>query len=147
MQIWDTAGQERFKTITSSYYKGAHGIILVYDITDKQTFKDIDNWLAEADKNANENVIKLLVGNKADLESKRQVTFEEGKELADSLGIKFIETSALSSNNVETAFITLATEIKSRVQKNTATTTTKIPTDVGKTKIRAGNNLADNKKN
>lgn len=71
--------------------------------------------MAEADKNANENVIKLLVGNKADLESKRQVTFEEGKELADSLGIKFIETSALNSSNVETAFITLATEIKSRV--------------------------------
>ncbi len=71
LQIWDTAGQERFKTITSSYYKGAHGIILVYDITDKQTFKDVENWLQEVDKYANENVIKLLVGNKCDLESNR----------------------------------------------------------------------------
>ncbi|EAS01075.2 small guanosine triphosphatase family (GTPase)-like Ras family protein (macronuclear) [Tetrahymena thermophila SB210] len=146
LQIWDTAGQERFKTITSSYYKGAHGIILVYDITDKQTFKDIDNWLAEADKNANENVIKLLVGNKADLESKRQVTFEEGKELADSLGIKFIETSALNSNNVETAFITLATEIKSRVQKNTETAPRGANAQTGKTKIKAGDDLSNKKK-
>lgn len=67
LQIWDTAGQERFKTITASYYKGAHGIILVYDITDRQSFKDIENWLAEVDKYGNENVVKLLVGNKSDL--------------------------------------------------------------------------------
>lgn len=72
-QIWDTAGQERFKTITASYYKGAHGIILVYDITDRQSFKDIENWLAEVDKYGNENVVKLLVGNKSDLEANRQV--------------------------------------------------------------------------
>lgn len=117
LQIWDTAGQERFKTITSSYYKGAHGIILTYDITDKQSFKDIENWLAEVEKFANENVIKLLVGNKSDLESQRQVTFNEGKEYADSLGIQFIETSARSSTNVEKAFFTLANEIKGRVQK------------------------------
>ena len=90
MQIWDTAGQERFKTITASYYKGAHGIILVYDITDRQSFKDIENWLAEVDKYGNENVVKLLVGNKSDLEANRQVKAEEGKTLADSLGIKFL---------------------------------------------------------
>ena len=90
MQIWDTAGQERFKTITASYYKGAHGIILVYDITDRQSFKDIENWLAEIDKYGNENVVKLLVGNKSDLEASRQVKAEEGKTLADSLGIKFL---------------------------------------------------------
>ena len=73
LQIWDTAGQERFKTITASYYKGAHGIILVYDITDRQSFKDIETWLAEVDKYGNENVVKLLVGNKSDLEASRQV--------------------------------------------------------------------------
>lgn len=117
-----------------------------------QSFKDIDNWLTEADKNANENVIKLLVGNKNDLESKRQVSFQEGKELADSLGIKFIETSALNSSNVETAFITLATEIKSRVQKPTADTSiggssrsTGGKQDSGKTKIRAGNDVNQKK--
>ncbi len=81
LQIWDTAGQERFKTITSSYYKGAHGIILVYDITDRQSFKDIENWLAEVDKFGNENVVKLLVGNKSDLENNRQVKTEEGNNL------------------------------------------------------------------
>ena len=112
LQIWDTAGQERFRTITSSYYKGTHGIILTYDITDKQSFKDIENWLTEVEKFANENVIKLLVGNKSDLESSRQVKFEEGKEFADSLGIQFIETSAKNSSNVEKAFFTLANEIK-----------------------------------
>ena len=116
MQIWDTAGQERFKTITASYYKGAHGIILVYDITDRQSFKDVENWLAEVDKYGNENVVKLLVGNKSDLEANRQVKAEEGKTLADSLGIKFLETSAKDAVNVEKAFTTLSTEIKSKVQ-------------------------------
>jgi Ras-related protein Rab-1A len=117
LQIWDTAGQERFKTITSSYYKGAHGIIMTYDITDKQSFRDIDNWLAEVEKHASENVNKLLVGNKCDLEANRQVTYEEGKAYADQLGIKFIETSAKNSVNVDNAFFTMANEIKSRVQK------------------------------
>ncbi|CAD8151433.1 unnamed protein product [Paramecium octaurelia] len=118
LQIWDTAGQERFKTITNSYYKGAHGIILVYDVTDKQSFKDVENWLAEVEKYANENVVRVLVGNKVDLESKREVTPEEGKELADSLNIRFIETSAKNSSNVEKAFITLANEIKAKVAKS-----------------------------
>jgi len=117
LQIWDTAGQERFKTITSSYYKGAHGIIMTYDITDKQSFRDIDNWLAEVEKHASENVNKLLVGNKCDLEANRQVTYEEGKAYADQLGIKFIETSAKNSVNVDNAFFTMANEIKSRVQR------------------------------
>ena len=120
LQIWDTAGQERFKTITSSYYKGAHGIILVYDITDKQSFRDIDNWLTEVEKHANENVNKLLVGNKCDLEQNRQVSYEEGKAYADQLGIKFLETSAKNSVGVESAFFTMANEIKARVQPDNA---------------------------
>jgi len=117
LQIWDTAGQERFKTITSSYYKGAHGIILVYDITDKQSFKDIETWLAEVDKFANDNVVKLLVGNKCDMEQQRAVTYDEGKEFADQLGIKFLETSAKNAVKVDEAFFTLAEEIKSRIAK------------------------------
>ena len=116
LQIWDTAGQERFKTITSSYYKGAHGIILTYDITDKQSFRDIENWLAEVEKHASEKVNKLLVGNKSDLESQRQVPYDEAKAYADQLGIKFIETSAKNSVNVDDAFFTMANEIKARVQ-------------------------------
>jgi len=121
LQIWDTAGQERFKTITSSYYKGAHGIILVYDITDKQSFRDIDNWLTEVEKHAHENVNKLLVGNKCDLEQNRQVSYEEGKAYADQLGIKFLETSAKNSVNVESAFFAMANEIKARVQPDNQT--------------------------
>jgi Ras-related protein Rab-1A len=81
--MWDTAGQEKFKTIVGAYYKGAHGIILVYDITDRQSFKDIQNWIDEADKHSRENVVKILVGNKKDLERDRQVTSQEGKSFAD----------------------------------------------------------------
>lgn len=74
LQMWDTAGQEKFKTITSAYYKGAHGVILTYDITDRKSFVDLQNWLAEVDKYSKENVVKILVGNKKDLESQREVS-------------------------------------------------------------------------
>jgi Ras-related protein Rab-1A len=111
---WDTAGQERFRTITSSYYRGAHGIIIVYDITDRESFDNVKQWLNEIDKYACENVNKLLVGNKSDLDNKRQVDFEEGKAFADQHGIPFLETSAKSSTNVEKSFLTMAGEIKNR---------------------------------
>ena len=100
LQMWDTAGQEKFKTIVGAYYKGAHGIILVYDITDRQSFKEIQNWIDEADKYSRENVVKILVGNKKDLERDRQVTYLEGKSFADSLGMEFIETSAKDKVNI-----------------------------------------------
>ncbi|OII76726.1 Ras small GTPase RIC1 YPT1 protein [Cryptosporidium andersoni] len=122
LQIWDTAGQERFRTITSSYYRGAHGIIIVYDVTDRDSFDNVKQWIQEIDRYAMENVNKLLVGNKCDLVSKRVVTSDEGKELADSYGIKFIETSAKNAYNVEQAFHTMAGEIKKRVQLNSQNT-------------------------
>jgi len=115
LQIWDTAGQERFRTITSSYYRGAHGIISVYDVTDRESFHNVKHWLQEIDKYGAEGVNKLLVGNKSDLQSKKTVSYDEAKELADSFGIKFLETSAKNSNNVEEAFNTMAGEIKVRV--------------------------------
>ncbi|VDK67210.1 unnamed protein product [Onchocerca ochengi] len=115
LQIWDTAGQERFRTITSSYYRGAHGIIVVYDITDQESFNNVKQWLQEIDRYACENVNKLLVGNKCDLTTRRAVEQNAAKEYADQLGIPFLETSAKSSTNVEQAFITMASEIKNRM--------------------------------
>lgn len=117
MQIWDTAGQERFKTITSSYYRGAHGVVLVYDITDRQSFKDLENWLLETEKHASEDIVKILVGNKNDLESSRVVTYNEGKNYANTYGMEFVETSAKGNINIEEAFFTIARKIKEKVQK------------------------------
>jgi len=115
LQIWDTAGQERFRTITSSYYRGAHGIIVVYDVTDQESFNNVKQWLQEIDRYACENVNKLLVGNKCDLTNKKVVDYTSAKEYADQLGIPFLETSAKNATNVEQAFMTMAAEIKNRV--------------------------------
>uniref|UniRef100_A0A3Q3DBM0 RAB1A, member RAS oncogene family a n=1 Tax=Hippocampus comes TaxID=109280 RepID=A0A3Q3DBM0_HIPCM len=115
LQIWDTAGQERFRTITSSYYRGAHGIIVVYDVTDQESFNNVKQWLQEIDRYASENVNKLLVGNKCDLTTKKVVDYTTAKEFADSLAIPFLETSAKSATNVEQAFMTMAAEIKKRM--------------------------------
>jgi len=115
LQIWDTAGQERFRTITSSYYRGAHGIIVVYDVTDQESFANVKQWLHEIDRYACENVNKLLVGNKSDLSSKRVVAYDTAKEFADNLGIEFLETSAKNADNVEQAFMTMAAQIKNRM--------------------------------
>ncbi|KAL8137055.1 hypothetical protein V2J09_003056 [Rumex salicifolius] len=115
LQIWDTAGQERFRTITSSYYRGAHGIIIVYDITDQESFTNVKQWLNEIDRYASDNVNKLLVGNKADMEAERAVPYETAKAFADELGIPFLETSAKDATNVEQAFMTMASQIKSRM--------------------------------
>lgn len=90
LQIWDTAGQERFRTITSSYYRGAHGIIVVYDVTDAESFNNVKQWLHEIDRYASENVNKLLVGNKSDLTSKRAVTFDQGKVGVPSFDVELI---------------------------------------------------------
>ena len=111
MQIWDTAGQERFKNIISSYYRGAHGILLIYDVTDKDSFRNLANWLIEIEKNANKNVLKVVIGNKTDLENRRVITYNQGKEFADTYGLKFLETSAKKNLNVNEAFETLGREL------------------------------------
>ncbi|KQK08318.1 ras-related protein RIC1 [Brachypodium distachyon] len=125
LQIWDTAGQERFRTITSSYYRGAHGIIVVYDVTDQESFNNVKQWLNEIDRYASENVNKLLVGNKCDLAESRVVSYEAGKALADEIGIPFLETSAKDATNVEKAFMTMAAEIKNRMASQPAANASK----------------------
>lgn len=111
LQVWDTAGQERFKTITTAYYRGAMGIILVYDITDEKSFENIQNWMKSIKENASAGVERLLLGNKCDMEAKRKVQKEQADKLAREHGIRFFETSAKSSMNVDEAFSSLARDI------------------------------------
>jgi len=131
LQIWDTAGQERFRTITSSYYRGAHGICVVYDVTDMDSFNNVKQWLQEIDRYATEGVNKLLVGNKSDMADKKVVEYTVAKEFADSLGIPFLETSAKSATNVEQAFLTMARQIKERMGTTTANTKPTVPIGQG----------------
>ncbi|XP_028090781.1 ras-related protein RIC1-like isoform X3 [Camellia sinensis] len=90
VDFWDTAGQEHFRTISSSYYRGAHGIIVVYDMTNQGSFNNVKQWLSEIDRYASENVNKLLVGNKCDLTAPKVVSYETGKAFADEIGIPFL---------------------------------------------------------
>ena len=108
MQIWDTAGQERFRNVISSYFRGSHGILLIYDITNRDSFKNLENWLIEIEKNASQNVLKILIGNKNDLVNDREIQSEEGQAFANRNGMEFIETSAKMNTNVTEAFEALA---------------------------------------
>ena len=114
LQIWDTAGQERFQSITANYYHGSHAIAIVYDITDRKSFENLRKWINDVDRLANPQVCKLVVGNKADLEEKRQVSREEGRAFADNLGVPFLETSAKTAMNVNQMFLQMCTAIANR---------------------------------
>ncbi|CAD8112283.1 unnamed protein product [Paramecium sonneborni] len=103
LQFWDTAGQERFRTISRNYYRGAHAIFFVYDITDRESFKRIEYWINEVEQNSPPDIIRVLIGNKSDLNYKREVDFDEGKELARTQGLEFFESSALENRNIECA--------------------------------------------
>ncbi|KAH6929509.1 hypothetical protein HPB50_000962 [Hyalomma asiaticum] len=117
LQIWDTAGQERFRTITTAYYRGAMGIMLVYDVTKEATFENIKTWIRNTDEHAAADVEKMILGNKCDMNELRQVSKERGEKLAIEHNIKFMETSAVSSINVEEAFYTLARDIKEKMER------------------------------
>jgi Ras-related protein Rab-1A len=110
LQVWDTAGQERFRTITSAYYRGADGIICVYDVSNLESFHHVQDWLQEVDRYASPETVRLLIGNKTDCAT-RQVTTEQGEAFAQRLQIPFLETSAKTSENVEAAFLAMASEL------------------------------------
>ncbi|PVU95442.1 hypothetical protein BB559_002738 [Furculomyces boomerangus] len=116
LQIWDTAGQESFRSITRSYYRGAAGALLVYDITRRDTFDHLATWLDDARKHSNSNTTIMLIGNKSDLEAKRAVAKEEGETFARDNGLFFIETSAKTASNVEEAFLKTAEDIYEKIQ-------------------------------
>ena len=113
LQVWDTAGQERFRTITCSYYRGSHGIMIMYSVEDRDSFRNIQKWHQEINRYACENISVMIVGGKCD-EGRRVVSYEEGKEFADGLGLPFIEVSAKENINVQEAFVTLVQSISSR---------------------------------
>ena len=117
LQIWDTAGQERYKSITSAYYKGAKGAFVVYDISRKSTFDNVDKWINELKNNGSEDVFILLVGNKSDLNDQREISEEEVKKKAEVYNIAFCETSALKGNNIEFAFESLIDKITEKLEK------------------------------
>ena len=112
-QIWDTAGQDRFRAITKNYYRGANGILLIFDITDRSSFEHIRNWIEQIKEEAPEQIIIYLVGNKIDNQNNRVVTNEEAKKVAEEFKLKYYETSAKNNINVDTTFLDLIKEIDS----------------------------------
>jgi len=116
-QCWDTAGQERFRAVTSGYYRGAVGAMIVYDVTSKVTFKNVTRWLNELREMADPDILIMMVGNKCDLEQQREVATQEAASFAEANKISFLETSALNGQNVTQAFETLLSEIYNMVSK------------------------------
>ncbi len=112
LQIWDTAGQEKYNALTQTYFRGSHGVLLCYAINNRESFEKIEYWLEQVRKYANnKNICMALIGTKSDLSYERAVGFDEGKKLAESLGIKFFETSAKNRLNLDEMFLALARDI------------------------------------
>ncbi|XP_044159696.1 ras-related protein Rab-26 [Bufo gargarizans] len=117
LQIWDTAGQERFRSVTHAYYRDAHALLLLYDITSKTSFDNIQAWLTEIHEYAQKDVVIMLLGNKVDSTHERVVKIEDGERLAKEYGVPFMETSSKNGLNVELAFTAIAKELKHRSMK------------------------------
>ncbi|KAI3445564.1 hypothetical protein Pfo_002229 [Paulownia fortunei] len=136
-QIWDTAGQERYRAITSAYYRGALGALLVYDVTKPTTFENVSRWLKELRDHADSNIVIMLIGNKTDLKHLRAVATEDAQGFAEKEGLSFIETSALEATNVEKAFQTILSEIYRIISKKSLSSDEPAPTSIkeGKTLV------------
>ncbi len=126
LNLWDTAGQERFKTITSAYYRGADGIVVLFDVTNQESFRHLEGWLSEVNRYASpDNTKRILVGNKVDKNSERVISLESAKEFAGKYGMKYIETSAKVGTNVDQAFNELTEELlKFKIEKRQSTAST-----------------------
>ena len=142
IQIWDTAGQERYRSITSAYYKGAKGALIVYDITRKNTFDNIDKWISDLKLNGDKNICILIVGNKSDLNEQREVDKELGKKKAEMFKTAFMETSALNGENISKAFEEVIEQIY-QLNKNAFEENAKKDIDRG---VNLNENKDDNKK-
>uniref|UniRef100_A0A8L0DUZ0 small monomeric GTPase n=1 Tax=Oncorhynchus mykiss TaxID=8022 RepID=A0A8L0DUZ0_ONCMY len=138
LQIWDTAGQERFRSVTHAYYRDAHALLLLYDVTNKASFDNIKAWLTEIHEYAKQDVVLMLLGNKADATHERVVKREEGEKLAKEFAVPFMETSAKSGLNVELAFTAVARELKHRSQKESDEPTFQLEDYVNKEMKSAG---------
>ncbi|KAF8391207.1 hypothetical protein HHK36_023509 [Tetracentron sinense] len=121
-QIWDTAGQERYRAITSAYYRGAVGALLVYDVTRHSTFASVERWLKELRDHTDPNIVVMLIGNKSDLRHLVAVSTEDGKSFAERESLYFMETSALEATNVDKAFAEVLTQIYRIVSKKAVET-------------------------
>jgi small GTP-binding protein len=118
LQIWDTAGAERFHSLTTSVYRNAHGVVLIYDLTERPTFKSIEAWITQIHRHADTNINIVLVGNKCDVAAEeREVSIEEGQELTDKFEVPFFEASAKKNINVENIFLRLGAEVKHRLAR------------------------------
>jgi len=138
MQIWDTAGQEKFQSITSQYYRGAHGIIVVYDITRRETFDHAPKWFGEIERHAMPDARKLLIGNKSDLNDQRQIESDEAQSYGRKMNITAIETSAKEATNVDHSFKMLAQDVIQNLRNrdiSQSNPTTKTPHAGGRTEV------------
>ncbi|XP_076961040.1 ras-related protein Rab2BV-like [Bidens hawaiensis] len=145
-QIWDTAGQERYRAITSAYYRGAVGALLIYDITKAQSFENVRRWLRELRDHADANIVIMLAGNKADLTHNRAVQETDGQALAEQEGLVFLETSALEAYNVEKAFQMILLDIykiaskKALAAQEAASSSTHVPSNTTAIQVASDNN-------
>jgi len=137
LQIWDTAGQERYRTITTAYYRGAMGFILMYDVTNEESFNSVQDWVTQIKTYSWDNAQVILVGNKSDMEAERVVTYDRGKQLADQLGLEFFETSVKENINVKSVFERLVDIICDKMSDN-------LDEDQSMANVNKGTRLTDN---